>query len=146
MRITKRRLRRIIREAVSDTTHAVQRNYTDASGKRQFVPAGRSQAQRARDRAAAHSKVGIPSGNLSSANWNDSVNNPQTAADWKDWSKTFNLDVEHDNDGQIILYVDDDTPDAAAVTKAADRAGAEVQDGDQGRTAVIYTGAYDEGY
>ena len=140
MRITKRQLRRIIREAVTDTTHAVQRNYTDASGKRQHVPAGRSQAQRAADRYR------VRSGNLSSANWNDPVNNPQTAADWKNWSKTFNLDVEHDNEGQVIFYIDDDAPDGVAIAKEASRSGADVQTDNQGRAVVIYTGAYDENH
>lgn len=132
IREEKAKLRRIIREAVTDTTHAVQRNYTDASGKRQH-----GQAQRAADRYR------VRSGNLSSANWNDPVNNPQTAADWKNWSKTFNLDVEHDNEGQVIFYIDD-APDGVAIAKEASRSGADVQTDDQGRAVVIYTGAYDE--
>ena len=45
MRITKRRLRRIIREAVSDLTYGSHRYYTDAVGKRQLVPAGPSKWQ-----------------------------------------------------------------------------------------------------
>jgi len=40
MKITKRQLRRIIREAISDTTYGSQRYYTDAAGKRQPVPPG----------------------------------------------------------------------------------------------------------
>ena len=40
MKITKRQLRKIIREAISDTTYATQKYYTDASGKRQPVPSG----------------------------------------------------------------------------------------------------------
>jgi len=55
VRITKRQLRRIIREEVSDLTHGSQRYYTDAAGKRQPVPSGDDLSRRspAETRAAS---------------------------------------------------------------------------------------------
>ena len=59
MKITKRQLRRIIREAVSDLTYGSQRYYTDASGKRQSVPSGADLSRRSPDEVRA-SNVEIP--------------------------------------------------------------------------------------
>ena len=59
MQITKKQLRRIIREAVSDLTYGSQRYYTDAAGKRQPVPSGGDLSRRAPDEVRA-SSVEIP--------------------------------------------------------------------------------------
>ena len=53
MKITKQQLRRIIREAITDTTYASQRYYTDASGKRQPVPSGGDLSRRSPDEVRA---------------------------------------------------------------------------------------------
>jgi len=53
MKITKRQLRKIIREAISDTTYATQKYYTDASGKRQPVPSGGDLSRRSPTEIAA---------------------------------------------------------------------------------------------
>jgi len=59
MKITKRQLRKIIREAVSDLTYGSQRYYTDASGKRQPVPSGTGLSRRSPAEIAT-SNVEIP--------------------------------------------------------------------------------------
>ena len=59
MKITKKQLRRIIREAVSDLTHGAQRYYTDAAGKRQPVPSGGDLSRRSPAEVRA-SNVKIP--------------------------------------------------------------------------------------
>ena len=59
MKITKKQLRRIIREAVSDLTHGSQRYYTDAAGKRQPVPSGGDLSRRSPEEIRA-SNIEIP--------------------------------------------------------------------------------------
>ena len=59
MKITKRQLRRIIREAITDTTYATQRYYTDKSGKRQPVPSAGDLSRRSPGEIAT-SNVEIP--------------------------------------------------------------------------------------
>ena len=59
MKITKRQLRKIIREAVSDLTYGSQRYYTDAAGKRQPVPSGGDLSRRSPEEIRA-SNVEIP--------------------------------------------------------------------------------------
>ena len=56
MKITKRQLRRIIQEAISDLTYGSQRYYTDASGKRQHVPSGVGLSRRSPEEIAASNR------------------------------------------------------------------------------------------
>ena len=56
MKITKRHLRRIIKEAISDLTYGSQRYYTDASGKRQPVPSGADLSRRSPEEIAVSSR------------------------------------------------------------------------------------------
>ena len=56
MKITKRQLRKIIKEAISDLTYGSQRYYTDASGKRQPVPSGTGLSRRSPEEIAVSSR------------------------------------------------------------------------------------------
>ncbi len=56
MRITKRQLRNIIREAVSDLTHGSQRYYTDTSGQKQPVPSASGLSRRSPGEARASNR------------------------------------------------------------------------------------------
>ena len=57
MKITKRQLRRIIKEAISDLTYGSQRYYTDTAGKRQLVPAGPSKWQPGSEKRAMSREI-----------------------------------------------------------------------------------------
>ena len=59
MRITKRQLRRIIKEAIADMRDVTTKYYTDASGKRQPVPSGVGLSRRSPEEIAV-SKRKIP--------------------------------------------------------------------------------------
>jgi hypothetical protein len=56
LRITKRHLRRIIKEAIADMRDVTTKYYTDASGKRQPVPSGADLSRRSPEEIAVSSR------------------------------------------------------------------------------------------
>ena len=56
MKITKRQLRRIIKEAIADMRDVTTKYYTDASGKRQPVPSGVGLSRRSPEEIAASNR------------------------------------------------------------------------------------------
>ena len=72
--------------------------------------------------------------------------NPNSVSEWITWGETFGLDSEYDNEGQLIFYLDPDDPDAQAIAREADRAGADVQTSPASYdSTIIYTGMTDMG-
>ena len=56
MKITKRQLRRIIKEAIADMRDVTTKYYTDVSGKRQPVPSGVGLSRRSPEEIAASNR------------------------------------------------------------------------------------------
>tara|TARA_Y100001938_G_scaffold140405_1_gene208534 strand:- start:238 stop:555 length:318 start_codon:yes stop_codon:yes gene_type:complete len=71
---------------------------------------------------------------------------PSSVEEWTIWAETFGLDSEYDNEGQLIFYLDPEHPDAQAIEREAERAGADVQTSPASYdSTIIYTGMTDMG-
>ena len=71
---------------------------------------------------------------------------PSSVEEWTIWAETFGLDSEYDNEGQLIFYLDPEHPDAQAIEREAERAGADVQTSPASYdSTIIYTGMIDMG-
>ncbi len=71
---------------------------------------------------------------------------PNSVEEWTIWAETFDLDSEYDNEGQLIFYLDPEHPDAQAIAREAERAGADVQTSPASYdSTIIYTGMTDMG-
>ncbi len=71
---------------------------------------------------------------------------PSSVEEWTIWADTFGLDSEYDNEGQLIFYLDPEDPDAQAIAREAERAGADVQTSPASYdSTIIYTGVTDMG-
>jgi len=106
MKITKRQLKRIIKEekakllAEQRVRRAVRRKLVQEMGMGKFTYATDPQS-------------------------------PQRPAEWMKWGESLGLDAERDRSGQVIFYTDD-----SAIADDAARAGADVQRDNMGQFVI----------
>ena len=120
MKITKRQLRRIIKEAM---IHG-----PDLSRGKDFATGGSGEG---RDEAMAAADEAYYKQEQAKA--------PSSAKEWMEWGISHDLDANLDRSGQVVFY----TADRIIATDAYD-VGADVQKDNMGQF-VIYTGAYEQG-
>lgn len=130
MKITKRQLKRIIKEALGDRG--------DLPRKHQY-------------KIGMRGPEDLPEKNFTGAPYNDSLADLRDGSfsakaqqKWLDWGEGYGLQQEEDNEGQIIFYFDMDQDVDGTITNEAEIMGGSVEPAgysDDGNM-IIYTGEY----
>ena len=146
MRITKRQLKRIIREESKGST----KKYDDDSALRGDQDELPDALQKGiidktvtdREEKEKNESFRVTKRQLRRIIKEALAGPPQTAEGWMYWGGGFGLSAEEDNDGQTIFYLSADQPDRARIAAEAVKAGAQV-DTDYEGNDIIYTGVYE---